>query len=84
MDGSIAANTVLLTKKNLSEDEKKEFYEKIKNKYDEEMSPYYVAARMMLDAVIDPRDTRNILIQGLEVAENNPDMPEYVTGTLRI
>ena len=84
MDGGIAANTVLLTKKNLSEDEKKEFYEKIKKKYDEEMSPYYVAARLMLDAVIDPRDTRNILIQGLEVAENNPDMPEYVTGTLRI
>ena len=84
MDGGIAANTVLLTKKNLSEDEKKEFYKKIKNKYDEEMSPYYVAARMMLDAVIDPRDTRNILIQGLEVAENNPDMPEFVTGTLRI
>ncbi|MCH8304235.1 MAG: acyl-CoA carboxylase subunit beta [Candidatus Marinimicrobia bacterium] len=84
MDGGIAANTVLLTKKNLSDSEKKEFYEKIKKKYDEEMSPYYVAARMMLDAVIDPRDTRNILIQGLEVAENNPDMPEFVTGTLRI
>ena len=84
MDGGIAANTVLLTKKNLSDTEKKELYEKIKNKYDEEMSPYYVAARMMLDAVIDPRETRNILIQGLEVAENNPDMPEYVTGTLRI
>ncbi|MCH8298969.1 MAG: acyl-CoA carboxylase subunit beta [Candidatus Marinimicrobia bacterium] len=84
MDGGIAANTVLLTKKNLSEDEKKEFYEKIKKKYDEEMSPYYVAARLILDAVIDPRDTRNILIQGLEVAENNPDMPEFVTGTLRI
>ncbi|MCH7819128.1 MAG: acyl-CoA carboxylase subunit beta [Candidatus Marinimicrobia bacterium] len=84
MDGGIAANTVLLTKKNLSDAEKKEFYEKIKNKYDVEMSPYYVAARMMLDAVIDPRDTREILIQGLEVAENNPDMPEYVTGILRI
>ena len=84
MDGGIAANTVLLTKKNLSDAEKKEFYEKIKNKYDKEMSPYYVAARMMLDAVIDPRDTREILIQGLEVAEHNPDMPEYVTGILRI
>ncbi|MCH7886366.1 MAG: acyl-CoA carboxylase subunit beta [Candidatus Marinimicrobia bacterium] len=84
MDGGIAANTVLLTKKNLSDAEKKEFYEKIKKKYDKEMSPYYVAARMMLDAVVDPRDTRNILIQGLEVAENNPDMPEYVTGIMRI
>ena len=84
MDGGIAANTVLLTKKNLSDAEKKEFYEKIKNKYDVEMSPYYVAARMMLDAVIDPRETREILIQGLEVAEHNPDMPEYVTGILRI
>ena len=84
MDGGIAANTVLLTKKNLNDAEKKEFYERIKSKYDEEMSPYYVAARMMLDAIVDPRDTRNILIQGLEVAENNPEMPEYVTGIMRI
>ncbi len=84
MDGGIAANTVLLTKKDLSESEKEEFYEKIKSKYDKEMSPYYVAARLMLDAVIDPRDTRNVLIQGLEMADSNPDMPEYVTGILRI
>jgi len=83
MDGGIAANTVLYTKKDLSESEKKEFYERITAKYEEEMSPYYIAARMMLDAVIDPRDTRNLLIQGLEMADHNPDMPAYVTGVLR-
>ena len=83
MDGGIAANTVLFTKKDLSDSEKKIFYERIKAKYEKEMSPYYVAARMMLDAVIDPRDTRSYLIQGLEMADHNPDMPAYVTGVLR-
>ena len=83
MDGGIAANTVLYTKKNLSESEKKEFYERITAKYEKEMSPYYIAARMMLDAVIDPRDTRKLLIQGLEMADYNPEMPAYVTGVLR-
>ena len=83
MDGGIAANTVLMTKKGLSESEKKEFHEKLKKKYEEEMSPYYVAARMMLDAIIDPRDTRGLLIQGLEMADHNPEMKKYVTGVLR-
>ncbi|MCH8288191.1 MAG: acyl-CoA carboxylase subunit beta [Candidatus Marinimicrobia bacterium] len=83
MDGGIAANTVLMTKKGLSESEKKEFHEKLKKKYEEEMSPYYVAARMMLDAIIDPRDTRELLIQGLEMADHNPEMKNYVTGVLR-
>ncbi|MCH8928499.1 MAG: acyl-CoA carboxylase subunit beta [Candidatus Marinimicrobia bacterium] len=83
MDGGIAANTVLYTKRDLSDSEKEEFYERIKAKYEKEMSPYYLAARMMLDAVIDPRDTRNLLIQGLEMADHNPDMPAYLTGVLR-
>ncbi len=84
MDGNIAADTVLLTKKNLSDAEKKAFREKLIKKYDDETSPYYSAARLVVDGVIDPRDTRKLLIQGLEMALNNPDIPEYKTGVLRL
>ena len=84
MDGGIAADTVLLTKKGLSEEERGKFRENLVAKYNEEMSPYYVAARMMVDGVIDPRETRDVLIQGLEMAQHNPDIPEYKTGVMRM
>ncbi|RMF62863.1 MAG: acyl-CoA carboxylase subunit beta [Calditrichaeota bacterium] len=84
MDGGIAADTVLLTKKDLSDDEKKAFREKLVKKYEYEMSPYFSAARLVVDGVIDPRETRNTLIWGLEMAQHNPDIPEYKTGVLRL
>jgi len=84
MDGGIAADTVLLTKKKLSDEEKKVFREKLVKKYEYEASPYYSAARLVVDGVIDPRDTRKTLIWGLEMAQNNPDIPEYKTGVLRL
>jgi acetyl-CoA carboxylase carboxyltransferase component len=84
MDGGIAADTVLLTKKGLDEEAKKKFREELVKKYEYETSPYYSAARMVVDGVIDPRETRKVLTWGLEMALNNPDIPEYKTGVLRL
>ena len=84
MDGGIAADTVLLTKRDLDDDAKKKFREELVKKYDTETSPYYSAARMVVDGIVDPRETRNVLIEGLEMAQNNPDIPEYKTGVLRL
>lgn len=84
MDGGIAADTVLLTKKDLDNEAKKKFREELVKKYESETSPYYSAARLVVDGVIDPRDTRKTLIWGLEMAQNNPDIPEYKTGVLRL
>ncbi len=84
MDGGVAADTVLLTKRDLGEEEKKQFREKLVKKYESEMSPYYSAARMVVDGVIDPRETRKSLIWGLEMALHNPEIPEYRTGVLRM
>jgi acetyl-CoA carboxylase carboxyltransferase component len=84
MDGGIAADTVLLTKKDLDEESKKKFREQLVKKYEYETSPYYSAARLVVDGVIDPRETRKTLIWGLEMAMNNPDIPEYKTGVLRL
>ncbi len=84
MDGGIAADTVLLTKRDLDEEAKKEFRKKLVAKYEAETSAYYSAARMVVDGIIDPRATRQTLISGLEIAQNNPDVPEYKTGVLRM
>lgn len=84
MDGGIAADTVLLTKKELDDEARKKFREELVKKYEYETSPYYSAARLVVDDVIDPRETRNKLTWGLEMAQNNPDIPEYKTGVLRL
>lgn len=44
----------------------------IKAKYDEQTTPYYAAARLWVDGVIDPRATRSIISQGIEAANNAP------------
>ena len=46
----------------------KALFEQIKARYDAQTSPYYAAARLWVDAIIDPRDTRRILGLGLALA----------------
>jgi acetyl-CoA carboxylase carboxyltransferase component len=84
MDGGIAADTVLLTKKELSEKERAEFRKKLVDKYNAEASPYFISARMMVDGILDPRETRNTLITGLEMAAHNAKLGEFRTGVLRM
>jgi len=84
MEGGIAANTILLTKKNLSDDQKAALKKEIMKRYEEETSPYFSAARLVVDDIIDPRDTRKLLIQGLEMADHNPDIPEFKNGVMRM
>ncbi len=84
MDGGIAADTVMLTKRNLSDEERAAFRQKLVEKYAEEASPIFTAARMIVDGIIDPRHTRDELINGLEMAAHNPDIPPYVTGVMRM
>lgn len=84
MDGGIAADTVLLTKKELSENERAEFRKKLVDKYNAEASPYFISARMMVDGILDPRETRRTLITGLEMAAHNAELGEFRTGVLRM
>ncbi len=84
MDGGIAADTVMLTKRNLSDEERAAFRQKLVEKYAHEASPLFTAARMIVDGILDPRETRDALINGLEMAAHNPDIPPYVTGVMRM
>ena len=91
MSGASAAGTLVEIKikqlerggKKLSEHEKKELYESVKKTYDEQMDPRYGAARLWIDRIIDPLETRDVLITALEAASLNPDIPKFSVGVLQ-
>ncbi len=60
-----------------------ELYNKIKDRYDSQISPYYAAARLWLDGVIDPSDTRLWLTMGLEAASHARAEKAYNVGVIQ-
>jgi 3-methylcrotonyl-CoA carboxylase beta subunit len=91
MSGDSAAGTLVEIKikqlerggKKLSEEERKELYASVKKTYDEQTDPRYGAARLWVDKIIDPIETREAIIQALEAASLNPDVPEFKVGVLQ-
>ncbi|MCB0530664.1 MAG: acyl-CoA carboxylase subunit beta, partial [Saprospiraceae bacterium] len=61
----------------------KELFEKIKNRYDAQTTPYYAAARLWVDAIIDPRDTRQWISMGIEAA-NNAVVEKFNPGVIQV
>jgi 3-methylcrotonyl-CoA carboxylase beta subunit len=91
MSGDSAAGTLVEIKlrqlerdgRKLSDEEKKELYESVKRTYDEQTDPRYGAARLWIDRIIDPAETRDAITQALEAAALNPDIPEFKVGVLQ-
>jgi len=91
MSGDSAASTLVEIKirqlersgKQLSEEEKKELYQSTKQTYDGQTDPRYGAARLWIDKIIDPMETRDALTTALEAAALNPDVPEFKVGVLQ-
>jgi 3-methylcrotonyl-CoA carboxylase beta subunit len=67
----------------LSEVEKKALYDEIKATYDAQADPRYGAARLWIDAIIDPVKTRDVLVTALEACALNPDVPRFNPGVLQ-
>jgi acetyl-CoA carboxylase carboxyltransferase component len=67
----------------LTKKQEEELFNTIKKKYDDQASPYYAAARLWLDAIIDPIDTRKWVSMGIEAANNNPIEKEYKLGVIQ-
>jgi len=55
----------------------------IKQKYEDSTSPYYAAARLWLDAIIDPNDTRKWVSMGIEMADQSPAEKPYNPGVIQ-
>ena len=61
-----------------------ELFEKIKAKYDSQISPYYAAARLWTDAIIDPLDTRTWVSMGIEAANHAPIEKKFNLGVIQV
>ena len=57
---------------------------KIKGRYDTQTSPYYAVARLWVDAIIDPIDTRKVISEGIKAANNNPEISDLKTGVFQV
>jgi acetyl-CoA carboxylase carboxyltransferase component len=60
-----------------------ELYNKIKDRYDTQTSPYYAASRLWLDAIIHPLDTRKWISMGIEAANHSPITKAYNVGVIQ-
>jgi acetyl-CoA carboxylase carboxyltransferase component len=69
--------------KTLSDQEKQALLNDIAEKYTSKMNPLYAAARLWIDDIIDPRETRRIISYCIEVANENPEIPKFNAGVLQ-
>ena len=68
----------------IDEEKEKELFDKIKARYDEQVSPYYAASRIWTDAIIDPLDTRTWISMGIEAANHAPIEKKFNMGVLQV
>ena len=92
MGGDQAAKTLMQIQvagmkakgKEVPPEEEKELLDTITKIYETQTSPYYAAARLWVDDIIDPADTRNVISQSLEAANNNPIVPDLKLGVFQV
>jgi 3-methylcrotonyl-CoA carboxylase beta subunit len=91
MSGDAAAGTLVEIKlkqleregRKVDEKQKRELYESVRATYEHQTDPRYAAARLWVDAIIDPAQTREALITALDAAALNPEIREFKTGVLQ-
>jgi len=91
MSGDAAANTLAEIKlkqleregKKVDEKVKKELHAAVKASYEQQTDPRYAAARLWLDAILDPAHTRDALVWALNAASLNAHIPDFKTGVLQ-
>jgi len=87
MGGEQAAKTLLqiqVSGKNISEAEQQQQLDKIKHRYDKQTTTYYAAARLWVDEIVDPADTRKLISEGISAANNNADINELKIGVFQV
>lgn len=70
--------------KEVSPEEEKELLDRIKASYEKQTSPYYAAARLWVDNIIDPIDTRLVISEGITAANQNPEIERFSTGVFQV
>lgn len=91
MSGASAAKTLMQIEvaslkgkgEEVDEAKQQEIYNKIKARYDEQISPYYAASRLWVDAIIDPVETRKVISMGIEMANHKKTEQRYNVGAIQ-
>ncbi len=92
MGGEQAAKTLLQIQvaamkakgKEVSAEEEKKLLDEIKGRYEAQTTPYYAAARLWVDAIIDPLDTRKVISEGIAAANQNPHLDDLKVGVFQV
>jgi acetyl-CoA carboxylase carboxyltransferase component len=92
MGGEQAAKTLLQIQvagmkakgADVPQEEEKKLLDTIRSRYDKQTSPYYAAARLWVDDIIDPIQTRLHISEGLKAANHNPDIGDFTTGVFQV
>ena len=92
MSGKSAAKVLLQIEKaslqkqgkEITKKDEEELYNKIKSRYDLQTSPYYAAARLWTDGIIDPLDTRKWISMGIEAANHAPIEKKFNLGVIQV
>lgn len=92
MGGDQAAKTLLQIQvsamkakgSEVSAEEEQKLLSEIKGRYDKQTTPYYAAARLWVDAIIDPVQTRSIISESIAAADHNPHIPAFSTGVIQV
>lgn len=92
MGGEQAARTLLQIQvsgmkakgKEVSEPDEQKLLNEIKGRYEKQTSPYYAAARLWVDGIIDPADTRQYISEAISAADHNPHIEEFKTGVFQV
>ena len=91
MGGAQAAKVLLQIEKaslkskgeEITPEKESEMLKTITDKYNKQMSPYYAASRLWVDAIIDPLETRKVISMGIEMADQSPIKEAYNVGVLQ-
>jgi acetyl-CoA carboxylase carboxyltransferase component len=92
MGGDQAAKTLLQIQvgamkakgKEVAPEEEQRLLNEIKGRYDKQTTPYYAAARLWVDDIIDPVDTRKVISEGINAANHNPEIRDLKTGVFQV
>jgi 3-methylcrotonyl-CoA carboxylase beta subunit len=80
----IEASSLKARGETVDEKTEQELFDKIKARYDAQVSPYYAAARLWTDAIIDPLETRTWISMGIEAANHSPIEKKFNLGVIQV
>jgi acetyl-CoA carboxylase carboxyltransferase component len=91
MGGKQASETLLSIKvqamekggERISKEKQAKLLKETQDRYEAELDPLFAAARLWIDGIVDPSETRDVISRGIEMATHNPEIPKFNPGVLQ-